>query len=76
MTAELAIDRDGNFLGLRGSNISNAGAHTTNYSPLQKGVEIMTTVYRVPAAYFRARAVVSNTSPMKIELAPAKKHNA
>jgi aerobic carbon-monoxide dehydrogenase large subunit len=65
VTAELAIDRDGNFLGLRGSNISNAGAHTTNYSPLQKGVEIMTTVYRIPAAYFRARAVVSNTAPTR-----------
>ncbi|HLK84659.1 MAG TPA: xanthine dehydrogenase family protein molybdopterin-binding subunit [Xanthobacteraceae bacterium] len=65
VTAELAIDQDGNFLGLRGSNISNAGAHTTNYSPLQKGVEIMTTVYRIPAAYFRARAVVSNTSPTR-----------
>jgi carbon-monoxide dehydrogenase large subunit len=65
VTAELAIDRDGNFLGLHGSNVSNAGAHTTNYSPLQKGVEIMTTVYRVPAAHFRARAVVSNTSPTR-----------
>ena len=65
VTAELAIDGDGNFLGLRGSNISNAGAHTTNYSPLQKGVEIMTTIYRIPAAHFRARAVVSNTSPTR-----------
>jgi aerobic carbon-monoxide dehydrogenase large subunit len=65
VTAELAIDQDGNFLALRGSNISNAGAHTTNYSPLQKGVEIMTTVYRISAAYFRARAVVSNTSPTR-----------
>src|SRR5262249_4666671 len=65
VTAELAIDRDGNFLGLRGSNISNAGAHTTKYSPLQKGVEIMPTIYRTPAAYFRARAVVSNTSPTR-----------
>jgi carbon-monoxide dehydrogenase large subunit len=65
VTAELALDKDGNFLGLRGSNISNAGAHTTNYSPLQKGVEIMTTIYRIPAAYFRARAVVSNTSPTR-----------
>ncbi len=65
VSAELALDRDGNFLAMRGSNVSNAGAHTTNYSPLQKGVEIMTTVYRVPAAYFRARAVVSNTSPTR-----------
>src|ERR1700722_9730601 len=65
VTAELAIDAEGNFLGMRGSNISNAGAHTTNYSPLQKGVEIMTTIYRIPAAHFRARAVVSNTSPTR-----------
>jgi carbon-monoxide dehydrogenase large subunit len=65
VTAELALDRDGNFLAMRGGNISNAGAHTTNYSPLQKGVEIMTTVYRVPAAYFRGRAVVSNTAPTR-----------
>jgi carbon-monoxide dehydrogenase large subunit len=65
VTAELALDRDGAFLAMRGVNISNAGAHTTNFSALQKGVEIMTTVYRIPAAYFRARAVVSNTSPTR-----------
>ena len=65
VTAELALDRDGNFLAMRGSNLSNAGAHTTNYSPLQKGVEIMTTIYRIPAAWFRARAVLSNTSPTR-----------
>jgi carbon-monoxide dehydrogenase large subunit len=65
VTAELALDRDGTFLAMRGSNLSNAGAHTTNFSPLQKGVEIMTTVYRVPAAYFRAQAVVSNTAPTR-----------
>jgi carbon-monoxide dehydrogenase large subunit len=65
VTAELALDTQGNFLAMRGSNISNAGAHTTNYSPLQKGVEIMTTIYRIPAAHFRARAVVSNTSPTR-----------
>ncbi len=65
VTAELALDADGNFLAMRGSNISNAGAHTTNYSPLQKGVEIMTTIYRIPAAHFRGRAVVSNTSPTR-----------
>ncbi len=65
VTAELALDRDGKFLAMRGVNVSNAGAHTTNYSPLQKGVEIMTTVYRVPAAHVRGRAVVSNTSPTR-----------
>ena len=63
--AELALDAEGNFLAMRGSNISNAGAHTTNFTPLQKGVEIMSSIYRTPTAHFRARAVLSNTSPTR-----------
>jgi carbon-monoxide dehydrogenase large subunit len=63
--AELALDKDGNFLAIRGSNIGNAGAHTTNFSPLQKGVEINSSIYRIPCADFRARAVLSNTSPTR-----------
>ena len=59
--AELALDAKGNFLALRGSNIGNAGAHTANFSPLRKGVEIMSSIYRMPAAWFRARTVLSNT---------------
>jgi aerobic carbon-monoxide dehydrogenase large subunit len=63
--AELALDAEGRFLAMRGSNVSNAGGHTTNFSPLRKGVEIMSSIYRVPAASFRARAVVSNTAPTR-----------
>ena len=63
--AELALDADGNFLAMRGSNVSNAGGHTTNFSPLRKGVEIMSSIYRIPAAHFRARGVVSNTAPTR-----------
>jgi carbon-monoxide dehydrogenase large subunit len=63
--AELALDKDGTFLAMRGSNISNCGAHTGRFSPLQKGVEIATSIYRFPAACFRARAVVSNTAPTR-----------
>ena len=65
VTAELALDADGNFLAMRGSNISNIGAHTVNFQPLQKGVEIMSSIYRIPAAHFRARAVFSNTAPTR-----------
>jgi carbon-monoxide dehydrogenase large subunit len=61
VSAELALDAQGNFLAMRGSNVGNQGAHPTNYGPLKKGVEIMSSLYRVPAAHFRARAVVSNT---------------
>jgi carbon-monoxide dehydrogenase large subunit len=63
--AELALDKEGMFLAMRGSNISNCGAHTGRFSPLQKGVEIATSIYRFPAACFRARAVVSNTAPTR-----------
>jgi aerobic carbon-monoxide dehydrogenase large subunit len=59
--AELALDEAGNFLALRGSNLSNIGAHTVSFVPLTKGVGLMSGVYRVPAASFRARAAMSDT---------------
>jgi carbon-monoxide dehydrogenase large subunit len=63
--AELALDARGNFLAMRGSNIGNLGGYPTNFSMVQKGVEIMTSVYRVPVAHFRARCVLSNTAPTR-----------
>jgi aerobic carbon-monoxide dehydrogenase large subunit len=60
---ELALDRDGNFLAVRSSNLSNVGAHTVSFVPLNKGAQMMTSVYRVPTAFVRARAVMSNTPP-------------
>ena len=61
---ELALDADGRFLALRGTNTSNVGAHTVTFVPLNKGRELATTVYHVPAAAVRGRAVLSNTSPL------------
>jgi carbon-monoxide dehydrogenase large subunit len=61
--AELALDRLGNFLALRGSFISNVGAHTVSFVPLTKGVGVFPSVYRIPTACVRARAVMSNTPP-------------
>ena len=61
--AELALDQEGNFIAMRGSNVSNIGAHTVSVVPLTKGVEIMCGPYRIPAIYFRARGVHSNTPP-------------
>jgi aerobic carbon-monoxide dehydrogenase large subunit len=63
--AELALDARGNFLAMRGSNIGNLGGHPTNFSMIQKGVEIMSSIYRMPAAHFRVRGVLSNTSPTR-----------
>ena len=61
--AELALDAEGTFLAFRGANTSNVGAHAVSFHPLNKGMALTTTVYRVPAASMRGRAVVTNTSP-------------
>src|SRR5215813_13789907 len=61
--AELALDASGNFLALRGAVLSNVGAHTVSFVPLIKATSILSGVYRIPTACFRARAVVSNTPP-------------
>jgi carbon-monoxide dehydrogenase large subunit len=63
--AELALDGAGHFLALRGSNVGNLGALTANFSMVQKGVEINSSIYRMPAACFRARCVASNTTPTR-----------
>lgn len=59
--AELALDEAGNFLALRSINTSNLGAYTTSFVPLNKGAQLMPSLYRIPVAHVVARAVVTNT---------------
>jgi carbon-monoxide dehydrogenase large subunit len=59
--AELALDADGNFLALRATNTSNLGAYTASFVPLNKGAQLLPSVYRIPVAHVVARAVVTNT---------------
>jgi carbon-monoxide dehydrogenase large subunit len=61
--AELALDAEGTFLAFRAANTSNVGAHAVSYHPLNKGMSIATTVYRVPAVSLHGRCVLTNTSP-------------
>jgi len=61
--AELALDGAGHFLAFRGVNTSNVGAHAVSFHPLNKGMALTGTVYRVPTVKIGGRAVVSNTSP-------------
>jgi carbon-monoxide dehydrogenase large subunit len=61
--AELALDAEGRFLAFRGANTSNIGAHAVSFHPLNKGMALTGTVYRVPAVAMRGRAVATNTSP-------------
>ena len=61
--AELALDAEGTFLAFRATNTSNIGAHAVSFNPLNKGMAIATTVYRIPAVALHGRAVLTNTSP-------------
>jgi len=60
---ELALRRDGKFLGMRATNISNVGARCVSLSPLSKGAGLITGSYDIPAATLRAIAVYTNTTP-------------
>lgn len=66
LSVELALDEDGRFLGMRGENTLNLGAHTVYFWPLRKGLSMMQGVYRIPAVHFRGRAVLTNTAPTAV----------
>jgi aerobic carbon-monoxide dehydrogenase large subunit len=61
--AALALDKTGRFLAVKASLMSNVGARTIVFVPLNKTSELLTTVYDFPAAAVRARAVMTNTQP-------------
>jgi carbon-monoxide dehydrogenase large subunit len=61
--AELALDKDGNILALRATNISNLGASAISFVPLAKGIAVSSSVYHIPVSYMRGVAVVTNTTP-------------
>jgi len=60
---ELALRKDGRFLAMRATNISNVGARCVSLSPLSKGSGLIPGSYDIPAATLRAVAVFTNTMP-------------
>jgi carbon-monoxide dehydrogenase large subunit len=66
LAGELALDRDGNFLGLRLDWLVNAGAYLSHPGPLINtllpGFHACN-LYRIPALYGRHRLVLTNTTP-------------
>ncbi|HVB68328.1 MAG TPA: xanthine dehydrogenase family protein molybdopterin-binding subunit [Acetobacteraceae bacterium] len=61
--AELALDADGRFLAVRGMHRSNLGAYAAAFVPLQKGMGLLSSVYRIPVGYVRGCGVLTNTVP-------------
>ncbi len=67
VTGELALDRDGKFLGMRLDWIAEMGAYLTPTGPvshLRNPSTCMTGVYRIPALYGRWRTALTNTNPI------------
>jgi len=67
LTGELALDRDGRFVGLRLDWICNSGAYLSQAGPIINTVNPAShaiNVYRIPALYGRHRLVLTNTTPI------------
>jgi carbon-monoxide dehydrogenase large subunit len=60
---ELALTKEGRFLAMRATNISNLGARCVSLSPLSKGAGLIPGPYDIPAATLRAMAVYTTTMP-------------
>jgi carbon-monoxide dehydrogenase large subunit len=64
--ADLALDKDGNFLGLRVGGVGNVGAYLTGMGPAPMTNVIcrnLISVYKTPAFAYGTKAVFSNTVP-------------
>ena len=65
LRGELALDRDGNFLGLRVHWICNSGAYLSQAGPLINTLNPSThaiNAYRIPALFGRHQLVLTNTT--------------
>jgi aerobic carbon-monoxide dehydrogenase large subunit len=62
-TAEVALDKDGRILGLKVDVLANMGSYLSVVAPYVPalGLPLYTGVYKIPAAYVRARGVYSHT---------------
>ncbi len=67
MKAKLALDKDGNFLGLHVHNLANMGAYLSTFStavPTYLCATLLAGVYKTPAIYAEVHAVFTHTVPV------------
>lgn len=65
--AEMALDKDHNFLALRIHNIADMGAYLSTYAPMiptMAGTKVLSSVYRFQGVYSRVEGVFTNTVPV------------
>lgn len=67
ITAELALDKDGNFLALRCSGYGNVGAYLSTVAPQPPSMNLVRNacgVYRIPLFEVSTKVCFTNTSPV------------
>jgi carbon-monoxide dehydrogenase large subunit len=66
-TAELALDKDGTFLGMRVSTTANMGAYLSTFASVVPTIlygTLLAGQYKTPAIYCEVTAVFTNTAPV------------
>lgn len=66
-TAEMAVDKDGKFLGLRITTLANMGAYLSTFAPCVPTylyATLLAGVYTTPVIYCNVKAVFTNTVPV------------
>jgi carbon-monoxide dehydrogenase large subunit len=66
-TAEMAVDKDGIFLGLRITTLANMGAYLSTFAPCVPTylyATLLAGVYKTPVIYCNVKAVFTNTVPV------------
>ena len=65
--AALALDKEGNFLGIRVSSYGNVGAYLSQFGamiPTMAGCGMLCGAYRIPTAAVDVKVVFTNTAPV------------
>jgi len=64
--AEMALDKDNRFIGLRVDTVANLGAYLAFFGPfiIANGPGMLPGVYAIPAAHAVTRGVYTNTAPV------------
>ncbi len=65
--AELALDKDGRFIGLKVETVANLGAHLSNFAPFiptAAGTGMLAGVYTTPIIHVRVKGVFTHTTPI------------
>jgi carbon-monoxide dehydrogenase large subunit len=66
-TAEMAIDKDGHFLGLRVHTLANMGGYLSTFAPCIPTylyATLLAGVYKTPVIYCEVKAIFTNTVPV------------